>query len=351
MKIVHIVWGMETGGIETMLVNIANEQSSFGNEVNVIIINNLINDELIEQFNKGIKLHKINRPIKSRNPYYIYLLNRKIGKINPDVIHIHETSISKYVFGRKSKKKLCVTVHDLLTPPNSKSIYKSGKIFAISNIVKDDINKKFGIDSTVVYNGIKVSNIVPKDDYAILDLFNIVQVGRLNHEIKGQDLLIKAAKLLLESDIKDFHVTFIGEGPSYNYLTNLVAELNLADYISFIGSKSQQFIFKNISNYHLLVQPSRNDGFGLTVAEAMAAKVPTLVSNNQGAMEVVDGGRLGYLFESNNEKDLAEKIKSIKFNYPDMNIINEGYKHTKEEFSVESTAEKYLNYYKELNRI
>ena len=46
MKIAHIFWGLGTGGIETMLVNIANEQARLGHEVHIIIINDLVNEPL-----------------------------------------------------------------------------------------------------------------------------------------------------------------------------------------------------------------------------------------------------------------------------------------------------------------
>ena len=40
LKVIHIFWGLAFGGIETMLVNIANEQCVAGAEVYVMIINN-----------------------------------------------------------------------------------------------------------------------------------------------------------------------------------------------------------------------------------------------------------------------------------------------------------------------
>ena len=39
MKVTHIFWSLGFGGIETMLVNIANEQAKAGAEVSIIIIN------------------------------------------------------------------------------------------------------------------------------------------------------------------------------------------------------------------------------------------------------------------------------------------------------------------------
>lgn len=54
--------------------------------------------------------------------------------------------------------------------------------------------------------------------------------------------------------------------------------------------KNQEWIYHNLCNFDLFIQPSRFEGFGLTVAEAIAAKVTVLVSNIQGPMEIIDDG-------------------------------------------------------------
>ncbi|MBO5721163.1 MAG: glycosyltransferase, partial [Bacteroidales bacterium] len=57
MKIVHIVYGLEFGGIETMLVNIVNEQVKTGNEISVVIINNTINNNLYSAIDNRVKVY------------------------------------------------------------------------------------------------------------------------------------------------------------------------------------------------------------------------------------------------------------------------------------------------------
>ena len=66
MKVVHINWGLTYGGIETMLVNIANAQAVEGAEVHVCIINDLYKEELIKSFRRDVKLHFLNRKSNSK---------------------------------------------------------------------------------------------------------------------------------------------------------------------------------------------------------------------------------------------------------------------------------------------
>ena len=75
MKIVHVVYSLEFGGIETMLVNIANEQVSMGYNVTILCINNHINDALRETIDKRVKFYCLGRPIGSKNPYYVLKFN------------------------------------------------------------------------------------------------------------------------------------------------------------------------------------------------------------------------------------------------------------------------------------
>ena len=68
----------------------------------------------------------------------------------------------------------------------------------------------------------------------------------------------------------------------------------------------------HLTDYDLFVQPSRWEGFGLTVAEAMAAGVPVLVSEGQGPAEVTQGSRYGWLFANGDADDLQRQIVFIK---------------------------------------
>lgn len=59
----------------------------------------------------------------------------------------------------------------------------------------------------------------------------------------------------------------------------------------------------------LLVLPSRADGFGFVVAEAMAAGLPVLVSSATGAKDLVTDGLNGWIFEAGQEDRLLEALR------------------------------------------
>ena len=61
MKVAHIFWSLTYGGIETMLVNIANAQAADGAEVHVVVINDLYKEELIRAFDDGVTVHLLHR--------------------------------------------------------------------------------------------------------------------------------------------------------------------------------------------------------------------------------------------------------------------------------------------------
>lgn len=349
MKIMHITWSLNTGGIETMLINIANEQIANNHEVYVVILNNVINSQIASSLDTSGHLICFNRKAGSKNPLPILRMNIYLLKLRPDVIHIHDRFIIKTLLPI-FRHKLCLTVHDTIRD-NCNCLYfdKFHKIFSISNSVKDSLYKKAHVNSDVVLNGIKVhsiKNINTKSN----EHFEIVQVGRLLHTKKGQDILLNALHILVQKGYTNLRLTFIGDGPSRKYLEDLCNNLHLNGYVTFLGDKSQEFIFENLCKFNLFVQPSIYEGFGLTVAEAIAAKVPVLVSANEGPLEIIENGKYGYVFENKNIKDCAIQIENILKNYNQIKneITPAAYKHISELYDVKNTAINYIEKYKTL---
>lgn len=327
-----------------MLVNILNEQCKHAN-VSIMLINNFYSQTLINKINENVKLIKINRPPKSRNPYYILKMNWLIGSIKPDIIHTHSSDIVRYLLP-SFRKKAVNTIHDTPNQTHFPHIKYYLKVFAISKSVYSGL-KEHGYQTTIVENGINPDSFLKREENSS-DTFNIVQVGRLMHQKKGQDLMIKACSVLINRGITNFHIDFIGEGPSLEYLENLVFVNNLKNHITFLGNKDTFYIETHLKNYNLLVQPSRIEGFGLTVTEAMAAKVPVLVSGQEGPMEIIANGQYGYYFNNEDVEEIANKIQEImnKKNI-DIKILTEkAYQRVQHCYNIKNTALKYLQEYR-----
>ncbi|SHE69562.1 Glycosyltransferase involved in cell wall bisynthesis [Mariniphaga anaerophila] len=343
MKITHIIYSLNTGGTETMLVDIANEQAKT-EDVSVIIVNKSINEYIAGKFHDGIKTYRIEREPGSRNPLKLVKFNLLLKEINPDVIHCHNhTLINLIKWPLKGVKYL--TVHALNYP--IVNFNKYDKLFAISESVKKDILSKGNYKVQVVYNGIHTELITQKKHFKPDAPFKIIQVSRLNHTQKGQHILIEALSLIKKNNPKlQFTADFIGEGESLDYLKKLVDKNDLSQNIRFWGNQTRSFVYQNLHKYDLLVQPSLFEGFGLTVAEAMAAKVPVLVSNINGPMEIIGNGEYGAYFKSEKIDDCADKIERIIKKYEFQKITTlKAYNYCFANFSIESTSEKYLNNY------
>lgn len=347
MKIVHVVYGLEFGGIETMLVNIVNEQVLMGHDIHVVCINNTINKDLRDAISTEVKFHNLGRTVGSKNPYYLLKFNYKLKTISPDIIHLHTSSMIRYFIGTGWRKKMCVTKHDV---HEDNHLHYYSNIYAISEAVKDFVQKEYGLNSKVVINGVNVQKIKYAKITSDSDFLKIVQVSSLNHAIKGQHILLEAIKLVKERGYK-VALDFIGDGPSKEYLKELINEYELNDEVKLLGGKSQQYIFDNLCNYDLFVQPSITEGFGLTVVEAMAAKVPVLISENKGPLEIIDNGKYGCSFKNGDAKDCAQKIITFIEQGVDSGVIEKAYQRAEELYSVKLTAEKYIDEYKSILKL
>jgi len=356
MKIAHITWSFTIGGAESMLVDIVNEQSK-KHAVALIIVNSLVNPHLLAKISSRVTVITINRKPGSKNILDIVRLNIHLLKLKPDVVHCHSWNLVKLLWLSRCRKVL--TLHIRLHTPNAglldpddRCLIKYDRIFAISNAVANEITKEYnGIMPVVVYNGIDFSEIDSRKEYHY-DTFTMVQVSRLDCKQKAQDILLKALhSVVYHYGIKNVHLDVIGDGASGDYLKAMAKELKLNSYCSFLGSCPREFIYANLKNYNLLVQPSTFEGFGLTAVEGMAAKIPVLTSNIEGPMEIIQNGKFGYFFEIGNPEDCAKKIVEIMVEYRKYGLeenIDRVYRYALERFDIKRTAADYIAHYQKL---
>lgn len=338
MKITHILWGLKTGGIETMLVDLANIQVE-ANEVSIIVINDIAEKAIRDKLDNRCHIYFCSRPVGSKNPYYIVKLNFLLYKLSPDIIHLHYTGIIKYIRFRTPK---VLTVHNMHSTIEFNAY---DKIIAISKAVGDCIRNQ-GHSPIIIPNGIPISQIATKSSFKLINTKRIVQVGRLYHIHKGQHITIEAMGILSKMFPNlDYTLDFIGDGDSYDYLMHLVKQYKLETKVRFLGNKSREYIYENLKQYDLLVQPSISEGFGLTVTEAMAVKLPVIISDLPSLMEVTHNERYAVSFPNGSAKILAEKIYKVLSNDVVYNL-EESRQYVIDNYDIKNTAEKYNYEYK-----
>lgn len=348
MKIVHVIFSMNTGGAELMLVDIMNRQVRRGHDVHLLIINNQYTPSIIESVDPKVKVHYIGRPEGSRNPWWILKYNLKLRYLKADVIHFHHDGAVGMV---PVLPRHAVNVGTIHAPGIAIKHYKHlDRVFAISNGVRNDTLKRTGVDSTVVYNGINTDDIVPADSQSLPgQSFKIIQVGRVSIDVKGQDILIRAIARLTGQGY-DITVDFIGAPFDRPVLDELAKELGIHDRVNYLGLRDRRYIYSHLKDYNLLAVPSRYEGFGLTLAEAMAAKIPVLASDTEGPAELLADNTYGELFKNEDVDDCARALKQIIDNYPKYMAIarDKAYHYAIDNFSIASTVANYINQYQEL---
>jgi glycosyltransferase involved in cell wall biosynthesis len=349
IKIAHVIFSFTTGGAESMLVDVMNEQI-INHEVTLIVINNSFDINLLSRIDSRVNIYLLKRRIGSFSIFPLFRFNYLIGINLFDVIHFHNENAINLLF-RKFDIIRCLTIHGMNKPVNN--LKKYDRVFVISKSVAADVFTRSKIEPIVIYNGILFDRVDFNLNVVNSDRFRIIQVGRLQHEVKGQDILVKAVKLINDNcELPNVEVDFIGEGVSVDYLQKLTKELNLDGAIRFLGKRDRDYIYQNLKNYNLLVQPSFDEGFGLTVIEGMAAGIPVLVSNSGGPMEIIDGGEFGFYFENGDVEDLAHKIVHIISEYHSealFNLMIKARRYAETNFNIVNTSIEYLRNYQPQN--
>ena len=98
---------------------------------------------------------------------------------------------------------------------------------------------------------------------------------------KGLDIAIRALVALKGRD--GWHLDVIGTGADRSSLERLVGKADLASRVSFLGALPRRDVRRHMGNADLLVLPSRFDGWGAVVNEALQEGTPVLCSNMCGA--------------------------------------------------------------------
>jgi glycosyltransferase involved in cell wall biosynthesis len=322
MKILHLITTISLGGAEKQLLTLVKAQVERGITVEVIPIKG--ETHLLKKFQQcGAS---VNTSLLKHNLARQIWILRRINRNNKlSILHAHLPQSEIYaILSKHNSQKLIVSRHNTekFFPKVPKAfsswisrivLSKCSNVIAISKSVKNyltesnEINKNQIIE--VVYYGIdrnECTKLKIKQIKLVNDHFLIGTIARLVKQKNLEILLNAFAEIVKLQD--NCRLVIVGEGRLKPKLVELSKKLNI-DHLIIWHAKSEN-VFEILGRLNLFVLPSLYEGFGLVYLEAMCAGIPILSSNNNAALEIF-GNNNKILFDVNNYKELATKIKEL----------------------------------------
>ncbi|MCF8359478.1 MAG: glycosyltransferase family 4 protein [Prolixibacteraceae bacterium] len=220
-----------------------------------------------------------------------------------DIIHAHDWLA--YPAGiaakRVSGKPLVIHVHATdfdrsggSVNPKVYSIEREGmeaadKIIAVSNLTRQIVIEKYGIDPTkvyTVYNAVEpVDNDKKKSLKKGIDEKIVTFLGRITMQ-KGPEYFIEAANKVLQRT-KNVRFVMAGSGDMMNAMIRRAAQLKITDHFHFTGFLKGNDVFQMFKMSDVYVMPSVSEPFGISPLEAMQSDVPVIISKQSGVSEIL----------------------------------------------------------------
>ena len=290
----------------------------------------------------------------SRSPYHFRniiaykQIKRLVAKERYDLIHCHTAMAAAIVrlatrtMRKKYGTKVIYTVHGFYfykgSPKRYWLPYYSIEKFlsrwtdAIVLINEEDYNlvlkNGFRNKKTYYLNGVGVNSqrfahadmetgkkqrsIEGYTDNQFLMIYVAEYIFRKNH------LFLVDASLELAKKMDDFKILFVGRGELEQEIKKYAASVGADKYIDFLGVRFDLALLLPMCD--IFISSSRQEGLGLSVAEAMFCGLPVIATQNRGHREMIIHGETGFLFE---QEDMADFVKNADTLYKNPNIRTE----------------------------
>ncbi len=210
--------------------------------------------------------------------YYAGITAKRLtGK--PLVVHVHATS-----FDRGSAENIDTRVFAI----EKNGMLAADKVITVSDLTRNIVITKYGIDPEKV---VTVHNAV---DFSGRDNMQVERgvrdkvvtfLGRITFQ-KGPEYFIEAAAKVLKRT-KNVRFVMAGSGDMMNRAIRHVARLGISDRFHFTGFLRGADVQKMFALSDVYVMPSVSEPFGISPLEAMRTGVPSVISRQSGAAEVL----------------------------------------------------------------
>jgi glycosyltransferase involved in cell wall biosynthesis len=355
--VLHLISSLEVGGAERLLIDFVKSCAEAPEIPQVVVVmNKRIDQNMVTVLNStSVPVYYLGRSEGSRNPRYILELVKIMRKHRISVIHSHTPGAKYWAMLCRvlnSDLKLVHTFHQTLIRMDSMGVLLHNSMIdvtiAISRAVAKETSQRKIRRVEIVENGIPISMFRSVSPQPLISTARIITVGRLCPDEKGQDVLIRAVKRCVSRGL-DVECTFVGSPAIGDFQTlpmleALTASLQLGDRVHFVQGRID--VATLLAGASIFVLPSRREGFGLALVEAMAAGLPVIASNIEGPADILTDGLDGLLFDCGSDEQLAEKMAMLIQSPALADELRNNAREKSLDYDISAMREKYMDIYR-----
>lgn len=318
MKLLYITNGITgAGGLERVLaVKASLLAEKFGYEVHILTLNESPEAKPFFEFSDKIKRHSIavhGNPLKYWKLYRIRI-RQKVAEINPDVISVCDDGLKGFYIPRILKIKIPIIYERhaslQISAKSSKIEFKHKMVNFLMQKNAQSFDKfvlltEGNLKEWPAGNLAVIPNPLPftVEKNADLSVKTVISVGSLSYN-KGTDLLLEIWEKV-SKNFPDWKLEIYGKSADSNY-EELNQKKNLRNvfFNPPVSDIQQKYVEASV-----FVLPSRSEGFGMVIIEAMACGLPVVSFDcPHGPGDIVTDGKDGFLIENGNTDQFAEKL-------------------------------------------
>jgi GalNAc-alpha-(1->4)-GalNAc-alpha-(1->3)-diNAcBac-PP-undecaprenol alpha-1,4-N-acetyl-D-galactosaminyltransferase len=321
-KIALVIPSIEAGGAERVAITLS-QLFLDKNEVVLIVLNKTKTDYFIDP---NVHVHFLKESYVPSSNWYIAIKNnctfiQKIIQIS----RLHQIDI---LFSFTTTANILVLLSSfflktttIISERNNPEVYELTTLrkilirilypFANEFVVQTAFSKSYyqkkinHKNIQIIQNPIDENLILKRKEYTGRENI-ILNVGRLD-ENKNQKLLLEA---FANINNKNWKLIFVGDGNLKIEYQNLARKLGIASKVDFIGTVNNIETFYNQAK--IFVFTSQSEGFPNALLEALSFGVPSISSDcKSGPSEMIQHKENGFLFETNNQKQLEKYIRIL----------------------------------------
>lgn len=355
MKLLYITNGINgSGGLERVLsIKASAFADTLGYEVNIIVLNDCHRNPFYT-FSKKIIFHSIS---VSKNPFkyffkYATSIRTLRKKINPDVILVCDDGLKGFCVPKilQTKTPIVYERHASILINTDKSI-KGRIVKALMRKLAIDFDKFIVLTDTNISEwSSKNIDVIPNPlsfyptNSSDLKSKKAIVVGSQSH-IKGYDLLILVWEKIYKKN-PDWELHCYGKLDKNNQYENLAVKKKITTIFFHEATKSIQNEYLKSS---FLIFPSRTEGFGMVLIEAMACGVPCVSFDcPSGPRDIIKNNEDGFLIPNGEINLMAEKVDFLINNYNLRKELGANAKQNSKRFIIENVLVKWENLFKNL---